>query len=57
MGKAFLKDKKTTVRCNLQALSRELPGISPEEAWERTAESLREQGVEAAPLGLSLIHI
>ena len=41
MGKAFLKDKKTTVRCNLRALSRELPGISPEEAWERTAESLR----------------
>ena len=57
MGKAFLKDKKTTVRCNLQALSRELPGISPEEAWERTAESLREQGVEAAPLGDGLFNL
>ena len=57
MGSAFLKDKKTTVRCNLQALSRELPGISAEEAWERTAESLREQGAEASPLGDGLFDL
>ncbi|MCD7907116.1 MAG: 16S rRNA (cytosine(967)-C(5))-methyltransferase RsmB [Clostridium sp.] len=57
MGKAFLSDKKTTVRCNLRALRREFPGISKEEAWERAAEDLREQGAEAAPLGGGLFYL
>lgn len=57
MGKAFLSDKKTTVRCNLRALGREFPGITPEKAWERTADDLRGQGTEVTPLGGGLFHL